>query len=335
VANPLALALAFGEQPFPATSEPWVTEADLVPSCLPVATGVDVASFCFGVTAILRNLCGGRYGIRRQTVRPHTEIEGCYPISGILPTPSGSWLVPTQSGYGWWSGAPGVGIVLDAPASVLEIAVDGTYLDNGFADGAIVSTQAGISSPHAAFTAADVGRSIVGPGIPTGATVASVQSSSAATMSAAATVSGTVPFVLPARTPGWYLYDRRLLVRANGVQWPASQDLSRPLTSPGSWGILYESGTAVPVEAKMAARALACELIRGLVPGAGACAIPDRVNSLTRQGSSLAVMDPNEFLKDGWTGVRITDLWLASLKARRSNRRASILGPDNLRGARQ
>lgn len=336
MAAPLVLALAFGEQPYPIVTEPWVTPADIVPSCVPDAGTFDTASFCLSVTAILRNLCGGRYGVRRQLVRPHLELEGCSPISGINPTPTGSWLIPAASGYGWWTGgAPGIGVVLDAPASVLEIAVDGTYLDPAFADGVIVSSATGITSQHAGFTTADVGRSITGPGIPAGTTIASVQSGTAATMSAVATLGGTIPFVLPARTPGWFLYDRRLLVRANGVVWPANQDLSRALTSGGTWGVLYESGVAVPTEAKMAARALACELIKGLVPGTGVCAIPDRVNSITRQGVSLAVLDPVQFLKDGWTGVKLTDLWLASLKTRRSTKRASILGPDNLRGARQ
>lgn len=64
-------------------------------------------------------------------------------------------------------------------------------------DGVTTSGSAAISSSTAAFSTDDVGKPISGTGIPSGATIASVTSATAATLSANATVTGTgVTFTL-------------------------------------------------------------------------------------------------------------------------------------------
>lgn len=337
MATPIVLALDFGEAPFPTADEPWCAPSDLT-TCIPTPGALDVASVCAASSSLLRNLTGGRYGVRRQTVRPHQAVDGSggWPM-GVSPTPTGAILTSAGStGYGFggrgldWPSA----IELDGPATVLEVVVDGAYLPPSYADGVIVATQTGITSQHAGFTVADVGRSITGPGIPTGATITAVSSGVQATMSAVATATATTPFTIVGRTPGWYLYDRRMLVRSNGMLWPTQQDLTIPLSSSNTYAITYESGTAVPPEGKIACIALACDVGRLLLGSNTACTPPERVTSITRQGVSLSRLDPAEFIKEGLTGVRITDLWLGSLNARRKRRRASIAGPDNIRGAR-
>lgn len=336
MATPIVLALDFGETPFPTADEAWCVPADLA-DCVSDPGSIDVASVCATASGLLRNMTGGRYGVRRQTVRPHRILDGCggWPF-GMSPTPTGSVLTPV--GYrGWWGDPGSEGLILDGPASVLEVIVDGAYLPPSYADGDIVAGQVGIGSVHAGFIAADVGTTISGPGIPTGTTVAAVNSGVQASMSAAATATGTVAFTLGGRTAGWYLHDRRTLVRAGDVSWPTQQDLSQPLSAPGTWAVTYESGTPPPPEGKVAAIALACDLLRSL-PGAqspGSCTPPERVSSLSRQGVTIARVDPTEYLNDGFTGVRVTDLWLASLKARKGRRRASIASPETIRGARQ
>jgi hypothetical protein len=157
------------------------------------------------------------------------------------------------------------------------------------------------------------------------------------TMSAPATITAVTSFTLASRPAGWALFDGRLLVRTGGLDWPYDQDLSRPLTgpaAPGTWGVTVESGTPVPTEAKVAAATLGCQLLK-LMVGASDCAIPDRVTALTRQGVSLTILDPNQFFKEGRTGITLVDMWLASLDAARTKRRASIVGPESYREARQ
>lgn len=328
MSGPIVLATTFGAAPFPAEHEPWCEPGDIA-DCVANPGSIDVESVCRGASAILRALSGRRFGVRRITVRP-SGAEPCGPT--VPPTPSGSWLVP--AGGPGWAFSPR-GMLLDAPASVLEIVVDGRYLNPGFADGAITAGQTGITSGHAVFTAADVGKAIAGPGIPAGTTITAVSTASSATMSAAAIVTTTTPFVI-GRTPEWYLYDRRLLIRANGATWPGLQDLSMPLTEAGTWGITYESGVAVPAEGRLAAVALSCELLKLLVKattGTGECAIPDRVSAVTRQGVSWS-LDAQGFLDDGRTGVWVADLWLESLLVSRKRRRASIASPETVREAR-
>lgn len=57
-----------------------------------------------------------------------------------------------------------------------------------------------LTAPADSFHEEDVGRTITGTGIPAGATIASVQSPTAATMSANATATGTVTVTLGATT---------------------------------------------------------------------------------------------------------------------------------------
>lgn len=58
-------------------------------------------------------------------------------------------------------------------------------------DGVTTSASASITSATAALSAKDVGKSVTGVGIPAGTTIASVQSATAATLSANATATGT------------------------------------------------------------------------------------------------------------------------------------------------
>lgn len=68
------------------------------------------------------------------------------------------------------------------------------------------NTQPGITFPSGAITAIDVGRPITGTGIQAGSTILSVQSATAATLSANASASGTITATVGANanTPAGY-----------------------------------------------------------------------------------------------------------------------------------
>jgi hypothetical protein len=61
-----------------------------------------------------------------------------------------------------------------------------------------------ITAPAGSLHEEDAGRTITGTGIPAGATLASVQSDTAATLSAAATAAGTITATLGRATPEAY-----------------------------------------------------------------------------------------------------------------------------------
>jgi hypothetical protein len=52
------------------------------------------------------------------------------------------------------------------------------------------------------------------------------------------------------------------------------------------------------------------------------------VQSITRQGISMAILDPFDFLDNGRTGVYQFDLWLATVNPTGLPRRSRVFSPD-------
>lgn len=128
--------------------------------------------------------------------------------------------------------------------------------------------------------------------------------------------------VLP---PESYRLDGRTLYRTDGNTWPTCQNLSLPSTEPGTFQVTYFKGTPVPTGGKVAAGVLAVELARSLCND-GKCQLPTRVQTVTRQGVTMAVMDTFEGLENGKTGIWLIDSWVASM--RRQTRRSRVYSPD-------
>lgn len=132
--------------------------------------------------------------------------------------------------------------------------------------------------------------------------------------------------------PSSYRVDsRRWLVRTDGEGWPTSQDLSAPANEPGTWQITYGRGTPVPAGGQIAAGMLAIELWRASC-GDEDCGLPQRVQSITRQGVTVAVLDSFDDIDSGHTGIYLIDSWVASMT--RPPRRPTIHSPDTKRGCR-
>jgi hypothetical protein len=75
-----------------------------------------------------------------------------------------------------------------------------------------------------------------------------------------------------------------------------------------------------------AAAILACELVKAHL-GVD-CALPARVQTLTRQGMSMAILDPQEFLAFGRTGLYEVDLAIAAVNPHGLRRRATAWSPE-------
>lgn len=137
--------------------------------------------------------------------------------------------------------------------------------------------------------------------------------------------------VLPATS--YALYDARRLVRLDGKAWPCGQHLSDPITEAGTMRVTYTRGDDVPLAGKEAAKELACQIALAS-SGSADCRLPQRVQSVARQGVTMLLLDPQEFLASGRTGLYLVDLFLSTFNPGGRRRRATVSSPDLLRGAR-
>jgi hypothetical protein len=79
--------------------------------------------------------------------------------------------------------------------------------------------------------------------------------------------------------------------------------------------VSYKYGTPPPFAGKKAAIRLANELI-WLDTDEGNCSLPERVTSVQRQGISYTMLDPQDFLDRGKTGIYEIDMFITSANPR-------------------
>lgn len=101
------------------------------------------------------------------------------------------------------------------------------------------------------------------------------------------------------------------LVRIDGDQWPLCNTLGLPTSGPVCAELLvtYTAGRMPPIEGKLAAQELACEMKRAC-NGDDTCALPDHVRSLSRRGVSMELQDVAQLLQDGLTGNPTVDRFI-------------------------
>ena len=76
--------------------------------------------------------------------------------------------------------------------------------------------------------------------------------------------------------------------------------------------VVYTIGSNLPPGTEALAAWLAVEY--GKAAQGNPCALPERITSVTRQGVSWTVLDPQDFLDKGYTGMSRVDHWLAAVK---------------------
>lgn len=102
--------------------------------------------------------------------------------------------------------------------------------------------------------------------------------------------------------------DRRWLVRLDGTHWPTGSDLDDPDAFTATW--IY--GRRPPVKLANAAAVFAAEMAKSCL--GKKCELPQRVTSLTRENVSYVLLDSQNFIDQGRTGVYAVDLALQSAK---------------------
>lgn len=121
------------------------------------------------------------------------------------------------------------------------------------------------------------------------------------------------------------LRNNSYLVRPNSQPWildPANE-----------LSVTYTYGTPAPLAGKRAAIRLANELILS-DKGSAACALPERISSVNRQGVSYTVMDPQEFIANGKVGIYEIDLFLAAVNPSKAKKRPKVFLPGATRAER-
>lgn len=119
----------------------------------------------------------------------------------------------------------------------------------------------------------------------------------------------------------WRLVDARYLVRIDGETWPQIAD---PVTT-GRWvddasfTVAYTWGADPPPDARTAAASLACQLALAATPKmSNEGRLPKRLTTITRNGVSMAVLDPLTLFANDQTGLPEVDAWIAAVNRRPS-----------------
>lgn len=121
------------------------------------------------------------------------------------------------------------------------------------------------------------------------------------------------------------LRNNSYLVRQHALPWVL--DPVHELT------ITYTYGTPPPAAGKRAAIRLANELILS-DRGSAACALPERISNVSRQGVSYTMLDPQEFISNGKVGIYEIDLFLAAVNPSKAKKRPKVFLPGATRAER-
>jgi len=91
--------------------------------------------------------------------------------------------------------------------------------------------------------------------------------------------------------------------------------------------VIYAFGAAPPYGGARAAEVLGVEIALALA-GSESCALPQRVQTITRQGMTVAMLDPQDYLREGLSGLPEVDLWLAAVNPGKLRRPSTVWSPD-------
>lgn len=116
------------------------------------------------------------------------------------------------------------------------------------------------------------------------------------------------------------------LVKTSAGCWPTCQDFDQPGNGPNAFEITYTRGAAVPSTVIGATGYLACELAKSIV--GAPCGLPQRMQSLTRQGVSAEFL-VNEIDVDTFqTGINLVDMVIRAENPSRRTRPPAVYSPD-------
>lgn len=98
---------------------------------------------------------------------------------------------------------------------------------------------------------------------------------------------------------------------------------------PQRLAITYSYGAPPPKEVDMCIAVMAEELIKLSVGDFDSCRLPDRVTSVNREGISMTLLDPQDFLDQGRTGIEEIDQMLSRFNSSHAKTPARVFGRRN------
>lgn len=126
--------------------------------------------------------------------------------------------------------------------------------------------------------------------------------------------------------PSAYRIDNgHILVRTDGACWPRCQDFGKD-SGTGVFTVEGVFGQAVPLEVLDAAGILACEIAKAITNQA--CRLPQRMQSLSRQGVSVQFPSVNSYLDRGLTGLNEVDQLVVQMNPARLIQAPKVYSPD-------
>jgi hypothetical protein len=126
--------------------------------------------------------------------------------------------------------------------------------------------------------------------------------------------------------PSAYQLQAGYLVRMDGQAWPYVQNLAAPLGQPSTWAVTFQQGEPVPDALNDAAGLYACQV--GAALTGGSCQLPNRVQSVTRQGVTIEYVDADNYLDHGRTGYEVVDSVIVTYNPKGLMQRPRFLSPD-------
>lgn len=96
------------------------------------------------------------------------------------------------------------------------------------------------------------------------------------------------------------------------VYVPADGDSRRGWPTGGEWSVTYRHGFRPPQGGVRSAALLGFNLALSCSVRCDECQLPERVQSITRQGVTMAILDPLTLFADGLTGLPTVDAWVAA-----------------------
>lgn len=124
----------------------------------------------------------------------------------------------------------------------------------------------------------------------------------------------------------YQLRGNKYLVRTDGQVWTSSPNRELEVS--------YTFGVNPPAMGIAAAIRLANELVWADQQSEN-CTLPERISSsVTRQGVSYTILDPQEFLDKGRTGITIVDMFINTSNPSRAKKRPRVFSPTSLRAER-
>jgi hypothetical protein len=126
--------------------------------------------------------------------------------------------------------------------------------------------------------------------------------------------------------PSKYRLAAGYLIRMDGLSWPTQQDLAAAAGAVNTWSVTYQRGQAVPDDLQDAAGMYACQV--GAAASGGSCQLPNRVQSVTRQGVDITYVNETDYLDHNRTGYDAVDSIIATYNPHGLQQRPRVLSPD-------